>query len=154
MFAVPSTSMAANSSRFPGTAVIFAICPYMRLGSVDSAGIAAIVVIAAPVIIRKSRRLNFLGGGGVGRPQKSGRESLILNLQTSLEEPMDAVFVRKMSVNSEGHLSQVVEQGVVCTHGELVKNCPQLFIGSSIKVHGYGIALPWHSRGMKPVRGR
>ena len=46
----------------------------------------------------------------------SARKSPLLSvLLLSLEEPMHAIFVRKMSVRSKRHLLQIVKQRFLCT---------------------------------------
>jgi hypothetical protein len=64
--AVPSSRIAINASRWPGTAVILPINPYIFFSSIvnASAGVQAAPAMAAPVVQKKLRRsMTFLTSG-------------------------------------------------------------------------------------------
>ena|SRR5208283_402547 len=71
-----------------------------------------------------------------------------------LEEPMDAIFICKMSIAPERHIPDIIEELFVCSYGELVENCPQLVVLPPANIEGDSIALSGGSRGVEPVCSR
>ena len=69
-------------------------------------------------------------------------------LFVSLEKPMDAVFIRKMSVTSKRHIPQIVKQLLVRFREEPIEDRSQLLVLPAVKIHADGIALFRCSRGM------
>ena len=63
---------------------------------------------------------------------------------------MDAVFIGKMSIASNRHIPQIVEQLIVCSRREPVEDCPQLFVLPAVNIHTDSIALFRCSLGVEP----
>src|SRR6185312_2218662 len=69
------------------------------------------------------------------------RNLLSRTASLALKEPVHAVFVGKMPIAAERHVAQVIEQVLICSFSETVKNLSQFAICPAIDVHRHGIAL-------------
>src|SRR5208283_2937301 len=71
-----------------------------------------------------------------------------------LEEPMDAIFICKVSVAPKRHIPHIIEELFACSYGELVENHPQLVIFPAANIEGDSIALSRSSHCVEPVCSR
>jgi hypothetical protein len=71
-----------------------------------------------------------------------------------LEEPGDAVFVDKMSISSERHVSQIDEEFLVSSYGQLVEYGLELRKCCAIDIQTDGVALLRPLCGVQPIGGR